>query len=419
MPVWEYAIADALLEKRVWMEPGANRSYVRYRVLRAAAPLDLSLRVFVNYRDFHGNTHAGDWHADVTAEDARRLRIDAVPGGRPFWIAADAGAIAIENVWYRDFVLSQETLRGLDDRDDNLAAGSVTVTLAPGESVTVTASDDAVQSVDRVRRSGGASRTTPRSRPPTNARQPTVIRAATDAERPAWVRRCVLAADQFVVAHPIDAEPQARSIIAGYHWFGDWGRDTMIALPGLTLTTGRPEIARSILATFSSFVDGGMLPNFFPERGQPPEYNTVDAALWYIETAARYVEATDDDAGLRALWPSLQQVVECYRSGTRYGIHMDADGLIVASAPGVQLTWMDAKAGDRVITPRMGKPVEIAALWYNGLMRMHDLAVRLGDAGASGYAELAKTARAGFERFWKWAPSWPCTRSPSRSSQAS
>ncbi len=203
-----------------------------------------------------------------------------------------------------------------------------------------------------------------------------------------------------MVAHPIDAEPQARSIIAGYHWFGDWGRDTMIALPGLTLTTGRPEIARSILATFSSFVDGGMLPNFFPERGQPPEYNTVDAALWYIETAARYVEATDDDAGLRALWPSLQQVVECYRSGTRYGIHMDADGLIVASAPGVQLTWMDAKVGDRVITPRMGKPVEIAALWYNGLMRMHDLAVRLGDTEASGYAELAATARAGFERFW-------------------
>ncbi len=174
VPVWEYAIADALLEKRVWMEPGANRSYVRYRVLRAAAPLDLSLRLFVNYRDFHGNTHAGNWHADVSAEDARRLRIDAVPGGGPFWLGADAGAIAIENVWYRDFVLSQETLRGLDDRDDNLAAGSVTVTLAPGESVTVTASDRC-RAKRRFECGARAARRARRrmSRPPTNAREVT------------------------------------------------------------------------------------------------------------------------------------------------------------------------------------------------------------------------------------------------------
>ena len=400
MPVWEYALADALLEKRVWMEPGANRSYVRYRVLRAASPLVLSLRVFVNYRDFHGNTHAGDWHVGITAEDGRRLRVDAVAGGRPFWIASDAGAIAVENVWYRDFVLSQETQRGLDDSDDNLAAGSVTVTLAHGESVTVTASVEADQSVDS---SEALERRVAHDAAVVAAYERTAgdrERTPADASDPLWIRQCVLAADQFVVAHPVNAEPDARSIIAGYHWFGDWGRDTMIALPGLALTTGRPEIARSILTTFSSFVDGGMLPNFFPERGQPPEYNTVDAALWYVETAARYAEATGDDATLRTLWPSLQQIVACYRDGTRYGIHMDADGLIVASAPGVQLTWMDAKVGDRVITPRMGKPVEIAALWYNALMRMHELATRLGDAGASGYADLAKTARTGFERFW-------------------
>ena len=413
MPVWEYALADALLEKRVWMEPGANRSYVRYRVLRSASPLDLSLRVFVNYRDFHGNTHAGDWHVGVTAEDERRLRVDAVSSGRPFWIASDAGGIAVENVWYRDFVLAQETLRGLDDRDDNLAAGSVSVTLAAGESVTVTASDQAVQSVGATeaigRRVAHETAVTDAYERSADVR-PTARdgESTADGKRPAWIRQCVLAADQFVVAHPVETDPQALSVVAGYHWFGDWGRDAMIALPGLALTTGRGKVARSILTTFSSFVDGGMLPNFFPERGQLPEYNTVDAALWYVETAARYVEATGDDATLRTLWPSLQQVVESYRSGTRYGIHMDADGLIVASAPGVQLTWMDAKVGDRVITPRMGKPVEIAALWYNALMRMQGLATRLGNARASGYAELAKTARAGFERFWNSDAGYCC-----------
>ncbi len=404
VPVWEYAIADALLEKRVWMEPGANRTYVRYRVLRAASPIDLSLRIFVNYRDFHGNTHAGDWHVGVTSEDPRRLRVDAVGDGRPFWIAADGGAIAVENVWYRDFVLAQETMRGLDDRDDNLAAGSASVTLEPGASIAIACSDEAIETVDVV---AAMERRAAHDAAVTAAYERTAPSAGAgklrDDQQPAWLVQCALAADQFVVAHPIDTDPGARSIIAGYHWFGDWGRDTMIALPGLALVTGRPEIARSILTTFSAFVDGGMLPNFFPEHGQAPEYNTVDAALWYVETAACYVELTGDDATLRALWPSLQQVVACYRDGTRYGIHMDGDGLIVASSPGVQLTWMDAKVGDRVITPRMGKPVEIAALWYNALMRMHELATRLGDDGAATYAALAATARTGFEKFWNEA----------------
>ncbi|HYL27777.1 MAG TPA: amylo-alpha-1,6-glucosidase, partial [Candidatus Nitrosotalea sp.] len=168
---------------------------------------------------------------------------------------------------------------------------------------------------------------------------------------------------------------------------------------GLTLATGRPEIAKQILLAFAPYVSQGMLPNFFPEAGTPPEYNTADAALWYVETAAAYAEATRDLATLEALWPSLQDVVTSYRKGTRYGIHMDADGLIVASAPGVQLTWMDAKIGDWVVTPRMGKPVEIAALWYNALSRMGELAALLKEP-AKELEALAQLARSGFERFW-------------------
>jgi predicted glycogen debranching enzyme len=392
LPVWHYAIGDALLEKRVWMEHGANTAYVRYRALRANSPVTLALRCFVNYRSFHGNTHAGDWHLAVDAVPGG-ARVTAYEGARPFFIVAGAGAAAIENVWYRDYVLSQETARGLDDRDDNLSAALFTVTLEPGDAVTLIAADhdpsggfadDALaRRADRDQRVLGM----------WHATDPNVA-----STTPAWIARCVLAADAFVVRRPIESDPKARSVIAGYHWFGDWGRDTMISLPGLALATGRPDVAKDILLTFSRFVNGGMLPNFFPDAGQTPEYNTVDAALWYVEAAARYVEASRDLTTLRALWPSLKQVIDGYRIGTRYNIHMDADGLIVANAPGVQLTWMDAKVGDWVVTPRAGKPVEIGALWYNALERMSSLAACIEEPDP--FAALAERARIGFDRFW-------------------
>ena len=189
-------------------------------------------------------------------------------------------------------------------------------------------------------------------------------------------------------------------MIAGYHWFGDWGRDTMIALPGLTLTTGRPEAARRILTTFARFVDGGMLPNVFPDAGERPEYNTVDAALWYVEAVRAYHESTGDIGVLRELFPALEQIVRGYAAGTRYGIRVDpADGLVTAGEPGVQLTWMDARVGDWVVTPRTGKPVEINALWYNALVAMAGLARALGRPSGE-WEAMAARAAAGFARFW-------------------
>jgi len=224
--------------------------------------------------------------------------------------------------------------------------------------------------------------------------------AAGDA--PPWIEQLVLAADQFVVGRPLAADPDGRSVIAGYHWFGDWGRDTMIALPGLTLVTGRPETARRILSTFARFVDRGMLPNVFPDAGQAPEYNTVDAALWYVEAVRAYHAATGDDAGLREFFPALEQIVHGYVAGTRYGIRVDGDGLVTAGEPGVQLTWMDARVGDWVVTPRIGKPVEINALWYNALVAMARLAGRLGHP-TDGWEAMAERAAAGFARFWNEA----------------
>src|SRR5262247_898671 len=183
------------------------------------------------------------------------------------------------------------------------------------------------------------------------------------------------AADQFIVARE-----QGETVIAGYHWFADWGRDTMIALPGLTLVNGRYDVARDILTEFAAHVDQGMLPNRFPDAGETPEYNTVDATLWFFEAVRSFVQYTGDYEFVRtSLYSVLQDIVNWHVKGTRYGIHVDEDGLLFSGEPGVQLTWMDAKVGDWVVTPRHGKPVEIQALWYNALRVMEDLAGRFNE----------------------------------------
>jgi predicted glycogen debranching enzyme len=219
---------------------------------------------------------------------------------------------------------------------------------------------------------------------------------------PLEVEHLVLAGDQFVVRRSLSGEPEGRSVIAGYHWFGDWGRDTMISLPGLALVTGRYEVAARILRIFAHFVDRGMLPNRFPDAGEEPEYNTVDATLWYFEAIRAYLAATGDEALLSKLVPVLQEIIDWHRRGTRYGIRLDPeDGLLYAGQEGVQLTWMDAKVGDWVVTPRIGKPVEINALWYNALRIMVAFARCLGKR-AEAYEEMADRTADSFGRFWNW-----------------
>jgi predicted glycogen debranching enzyme len=213
------------------------------------------------------------------------------------------------------------------------------------------------------------------------------------------VGQLVLAADQFIVDRRSAAVPDGKTVIAGYHWFGDWGRDTAIALPGLAIATGRRDVARSILQTFARFVDRGMLPNVFPDRGDVPEYNTVDAALWYVEAVRAYVAAYGKDPSFETMYAACAAIVEGYRSGTRYRIAMDAsDALIFAGEPGVQLTWMDAKVGNWVVTPRIGKPVEINALWYNALGILGDLSRLRGNDG-SRYDALGARVRESFSRY--------------------
>jgi len=393
MPVWEYALGDALLEKRVWMDHGSNTTFVRYTHVRGASGIGLRVRALANYRDFHATTRSGDWRMNVSPSGTG-VRVEAFAGARPVYIAADRGGSVARHDWYRDFRLACETERGLDDLDDHLCVAEFDVVLAAGDSVTFVASDRACDPGE-----GSASLQRQREREADLVKRWESVSPETGLA-PAWLRRCVLAADQFIVARPLHGDPEALSVIAGYPWFGDWGRDTMIALTGLTLRTGRPEIARKILTTFAAYVDRGMLPNYFPDGGEPPEYNTVDAALWYVQAVSAYVEASEDVATLRELFPVLDGIVQAYRDGTRFGIHVDpADGLVYAGEAGVQLTWMDAKVGDWVVTPRIGKPIEIAALWYNALRQLAVLAPRAGVDGAQ-YTAYAEATAAGFERFW-------------------
>ncbi|MBD2462696.1 amylo-alpha-1,6-glucosidase [Oscillatoria sp. FACHB-1407] len=397
-PVWQFTLGDALLEKRVWMQQGANTTYVQYTLRRATQPFTLTIKALVNYRDYHGSTQANGWQMNVANVD-RGVRVLAYEGAAPLYLLSQTAQVSSTHTWYQNFDLPVERYRGLSDREDHLHIATFAATLNAGESLTLVASTEAHPNLDgdlayQMRRA---------------YEQKLIgfwdVNRSTDGRvngksTPGWIKRLVLAADQFIVDRPSTDDPGGKTIIAGYHWFGDWGRDTMISLPGLTLSTGRPEVARSILRTFARYVDQGMLPNRFPDVGETPEYNTVDATLWYFEAVRLYYAATEDDDLLRELFPVLAEIIHWHCRGTRYNIHLDSsDGLLYAGEAGVQLTWMDARVGDRVITPRIGKPIEINALWYNALRTMAKFARHIGKPHQE-YEALANRTLAKFDRFW-------------------
>jgi predicted glycogen debranching enzyme len=382
IPTWTYAIGDARLVQRIWMEQGANATYVQFELARAAEPVRLNVAALCTHRDYHAQ-YRGRFEPAV-ATTLQGFEIDAYAGARRYSIVADRGSFRADPAWYWNFKHRVESERGLDDVEDLFRPGEFTIDLEPAQRVTlICATDDAVTAANPLERE--------------RARQ----RALVDGERqPGWIRQLTLAADQFVVRR---GGAGGATVIAGYPWFSDWGRDTMIALPGLTLSTGRAPIAAEILTTFARFVSEGMLPNRFPDQGETPEYNTVDATLWYFDAIAQYFDYTGDAALPRALYPLLVDIIERHLGGTRYGIRVDPhDGLLAAGEAGVQLTWMDAKIGDWVVTPRSGKAVEINALWYRALRVTSDLARRFDDANTARRLDaLAERVRSSFgARFW-------------------
>jgi predicted glycogen debranching enzyme len=383
IPICRYALADALLETRIFMAPGQNTSYLRVELLRATGPLRATFKPLVTYRDYHSqNRGPKDFHLEA---EAAQVKVLAFAGARPYRLSISEGRYTAAPEWYWNFWHRTEAERGLDALEDLLTPGLFAADLTPGQPVYLSATAEAAA--------------------PASGQE--VLAALTAASRrlvaplpkraPAWIRTLAQASDQFIVRRG-----EAFSIIAGYPWFTDWGRDTMISLPGLATSLGRYELSANILRTYARFVDHGMLPNCFPDAGETAQFNTADATLWMFQALDNYLQANRDTDLVRELFPILMSVIHSHAEGTRFRIAVDpADGLLRAGEPGTQLTWMDAKHGDLVFTPRIGKPVEINALWLNALQVAARLASRLRNAGEQRFCQaLLSRASSSFSRFW-------------------
>jgi predicted glycogen debranching enzyme len=383
-----------VLEKRIWMAHGENTVYVQYHLVKAPEKIRLGLLPLMAYKDYHSEQHRWDgFRGDTSTEQGGRVKFVATESAHPMYMGADQPFMfSAHSGWFYNFEHQREQERGLDFTEDLFCPGRFDGVLLPGQKVTFIATvestlpakpDDALKAeIER--------------------QEKLLAAAGVDINHDSARGELILAADQFVVEKTPRVE--RATVIAGYHWFTDWGRDTMIALPGLCLTTCRHEIAREILASFAGVTKNGLLPNRFSDNNGGAEYNTVDASLWYFHAVHEYAEASGDWKFAECeMLPVLTDIVDHHIQGTEYGIHVDpADGLLVAGQPGVQLTWMDARVGDWVVTPRIGKPVEINALWYNALRVLAVLNHRSGnDKKATELDKRAAKVKASFlNEFW-------------------
>src|ERR1051326_2393862 len=386
-PIWTFDVEGVRLEKAVFMPQGSNTVQVEYKLLQAPQGTEpvLEVRPLVAFRDYHSTTHENGAFNRALDIAPNLASLQPYPGLPRLYFAHDAAQLQEQGFWYRNFLYRVEQKRSLDYQEDLFNPFVLTWKLSNKQSATVIASTEQKD----IREAAVLHKTE------LQRRQELVAASAIDDP---LVSALTVAADQFLVRRG-----EEWTVIAGYPWFTDWGRDTMISLPGLTLYTGRSAIAKSILRNFARHTDMGMLPNRFVDSGEKAEFNTVDATLWFFEAARAYAAATDDYGFFRQeLYPAFTQIIDFHIKGTRYSIKMEEDGLLHAGAPGAQLTWMDAKIGDWVVTQRSGKPVEIQALWHNALCIMEDLAARFRDEERKKqYSSLALLASETFNRiFW-------------------
>ena len=370
VPVWRYTMAGVEIEKRVLMPHGQNTVHIAYRLVSGDGPVRISLRPSMHFRGYEDPVDVND-RLDYTVTASRHGYEVASPGDSPPLRLVVHGPGAVLTLDARDVssVLYQmEAARGYQSVGRLWSPGYFRADLVPGTSVTLVASTEAWDTVHALSPETAAAADQERRRG--------LLRTA-GFTVPSLEAELTLAADQFIITpagRPDEAArarasgDEVRTVIAGYHWFTDWGRDTMISLEGLTLSTGRHREAGYILRTFGHYVRDGLIPNMFPDGAREGLYHTADATLWFFHAVERYVRATGDLHTLRALVPTLSDIVARHIAGTKFGIQVDpADGLLRQGAEGYQLTWMDAKVDDWVVTPRRGKAVEINALWYNAL----------------------------------------------------
>ena len=384
-PVFAYEAGGVELIKSLFMIQGENSTVIRYRVNAPAGSrrsIRLELRPLIAFRDYHSTTRQNSSLNPHITTEAGAAMFQPYADLPPLCLAHN-GEVLPSGDWYHNFEHQIERERGLDFVEDLYNPMVLAFDAGAGDAIVIASTE---------RRDAGKALEYENQE---RHRRAAIVQ---ETRSDGFVSLLTAAADQFIVARG-----EQKTVIAGYHWFADWGRDTMIALPGLTLATGRFQVARSILLEFARHVNRGMLPNRFPDAGEQPEYNTVDATLWFIEAIRKYLESTGDLELVRAnLYPVLSDIMQWHSRGTRHGIRIDSDGLLACGEPGVQLTWMDAKIGDWVVTPRHGKPVEIQALWHNALVFMRDISARFGYASdAQRYAASTAMARASFaDKFW-------------------
>lgn len=350
IPTVTFAKGNLRFSKSIFMRDGMNTSVVSYANESDEALL-FELTPLLAYRDYHHLFHEDHrWNFRVNMLDERFLEITPAEGIPPYYFRFTAGIFYEQPDWYRHFQYAREEERGLDFSEDAASIGKVSCMLAPGETtflvfgtnLSEVSGDPLVWQAEEIRR----------------------VQALSAGEKDSFCADLMTSGDQFVVHRKgIDS----KSVIAGYPWFADWGRDTMIAMRGLVIATGKKKLAKSIFRTFLSYLDRGMIPNRFPDQGTAPEYNTIDATLWMFVALYEYYEEFKDRKFIKEVFDALMEILDEHMKGTRYAIHITEEGILYGGVPGVQLTWMDAKVGDHIVTPRQGCPVEINALWYNAL----------------------------------------------------
>jgi predicted glycogen debranching enzyme len=384
-PTWRYAGHGIRLVRELLCPLGRDLVILRWRLLgEPSSPVVLRVRPMLSGRDFHATQRENAGvrsEATTTEHEVIWHPYEGLPAVR----ALHNGQYHHGPDWYRQVHYPVERERGLEHTEDWWSPGECVFTLTPGTAAELVFTSEALPSYDvtqaiedeRLRRDG-------------------VVKSIPGGD--VLMRRLWAATGAYLVRRGA-----RQTVVAGYPWFADWGRDTFIALPGLCLVTGRYDVARQVIEAFASYVSQGMVPNRFPDIGEQPEYNTIDASLWFVHAVDRYLHYSRDLAGVRAVaWPAIKQILDGYRHGTRFGIRMDQDGMITGGVDGVQLTWMDVKIGDWVVTPRHGKPVEVQALWVRALAVAASLADQFGETA---YAEHCRQDRARAtasfrERFW-------------------
>jgi predicted glycogen debranching enzyme len=383
-PQFLYEAGGVQLRKSILMVYDENTTLIKYEVLKAPGHFSIEFLPLLAARGYHQLLHANDAVYQQGEFSNGQFSIKLYDGTPVVFMQLPGSEFHPNPAWYFHFHYNIEKYRGLDFTEDLFSPGYFSIDAKEGEVIYVVLSTESK-----------GQRNAPLLFETEIERREALLKK----EKHPAVRQLTLAADQFIVRR----SESLKTVIAGYHWFTDWSRDTMIALTGLTLSTGRFDDAKKILAAFAQVVDQGMLPNRFPDNNEAPEYNTVDGTLWYFIAVYNYLKATKDKTFvLSEILPKLKEIIDWHYRGTRYNIHVADDGLLYAGESGVQLTWMDAKIGDWVVTPRTGKAVEIQALWYNAVCIFSELLAYNGqEEDAYKMYEQAQRAKQAFEeKFW-------------------